>query len=485
MNDRLGEFWYRLNLTALPASATVLDPISCAVGTWASVAVVVENPLGKAVVLAAAVSNPTNYSVSPSSLTLGPYGSDTVSLQYTPSSLTGVEATTLTLSNAELGDWEYIMEGHGELPGVMDEVCPEASVDEPASSMISFRNPFPEAMTVSIVLRADGVGDGSGGGDGRGGGGGGGGGAEEEGPTGPFTLLLRKSDRVAMGPFSTLQIPVSFRPRAIAERKGTVEVRGATASGGRPLLWAFPLRGLVNAPPHPKAFVVRCAAKASARAVLELPLKSIAGMRGPEAFDLEVVVPPGSAKLVGASLTLNPVATTISDPFEPVRYHVVFEPMRPFTTSVQLFVKRVGSGGRWPFELQLDATEPEPDDRIVVEAALKTTGAVAFTLSNRFEAYAPFQAFFSSDSSLTLAVAPHNGLLAPASAGGTQISVTFSPTEYGSRQRGRLVILTEETQWSYEVSGALPKDKLPTNHRPGATDWGQGHKGGGQKGGSP
>ena len=64
--------------------------------------------------------------------------------------------------------------------------------------------------------------------------------------------------------------------------------------------------------------------------------------------------------------------------------------MRPFTTSLQLFVVRAG-GGRWPFELQLDSTEPEVDDSIVIEAALKTTATVSFKLVNRFEAFSPFQ----------------------------------------------------------------------------------------------
>ena len=32
-------------------------------------------------------------------------------------------------------------------------------------------------------------------------------------------------------------------------------------------------------------------------------------------------------------------------------------------------------------------------------------------------------------------------------------SVSFSPVEYGRRERGRLIIQTEETTWSYEVTG--------------------------------
>ncbi len=142
--------------------------------------------------------------------------------------------------------------------------------------------------------------------------------------------------------------------------------------------------------------------------------------------------------------------------------------MKVFSTSVGLNIVRA-TGGRWPFELQLEATEPEPDDTIVVEASLKTTATITFRLLNRFPNFAPFQAFFSADSSSALAVTPATGLLGPGGGGsgggggGTALNVSFSPLEYGLRQRGRLVVLTEDTQWTYEVVGEKPKDRVPTN----------------------
>ena len=69
--------------------------------------------------------------------------------------------------------------------------------------MFSFRNPFKDPMSVSIVLRS------------------------EESDESTFKLLMRQSERVAMAPFSTLQIPVSFNPTTISEKRATVEVRAA------------------------------------------------------------------------------------------------------------------------------------------------------------------------------------------------------------------------------------------------------------------
>merc|ERR1711988_1166146 len=55
------------------------------------------------------------------------------------------------------------------------------------------------------------------------------------------------------------------------------------------------------------------------------------------------------------------------------------------------------------------------------------------------------------------------GLLGPPDSDGTAFSVSFSPVEYGRRERGRLIIQTEETTWSYEVLGTNPTQRLPTD----------------------
>jgi len=279
-------------------------------------------------------------------------------------------------------------------------------------------------------------------------------------PAGTFTLLMRKRTAVTMAPFASLQVPVSFAPLSIEEKRATVSVRASYKRTS--LNWVFPLRGVVNAPPYPKAFPFRCKAKTSARKVVELPLRNLAGLSGPETFTHELICPPSMEGLISKSLSINPVEPTITDPNQPVRFQVVFEPLRPFSTSATLVIVR-GTGGRWPFEIQLDAVEPDPDDNIVIEANLRTTSSVAFRLTNRYPAYAPFQAFFSTDSAMTLQVHPSTGLLGPEGTQGTVFTVQFSPVEYGKLQRGRLVIQTEDIQWSYEVTGTHPHVLVPQN----------------------
>lgn len=58
-------------------------------------------------------------------------------------------------------------------------------------------------------------------------------------------------------------------------------------------------------------------------------------------------------------------------------------------------------------------------------------------------------------------VYPKNGMLEPYGKEGTNFIVSFTPTEYGKAKIGRMVIQTEEMQWTYEIRGSHPQYKIP------------------------
>lgn len=57
---------------------------------------------------------------------------------------------------------------------------------------------------------------------------------------------------------------------------------------------------------------------------------------------------------------------------------------------------------------------------------------------------------------------PRKGQLEPYGKEGTNFIVSFTPTEYGKQKIGKLVIQTEEMQWTYEIRGSHPQYKIPT-----------------------
>jgi hypothetical protein len=82
-------------------------------------------------------------------------------------------------------------------------------------------------------------------------------------------------------------------------------------------------------------------------------------------------------------------------------------------------------------------------------------------LNNHLKSFAEFTAFFTTDSAAEFVVYPKNGMLEPYSKEGTNFIVSFTPTEYGKAKIGRMVIQTEEMQWTYEIRGSHPQYKIP------------------------
>ena len=75
--------------------------------------------------------------------------------------------------------------------------------------------------------------------------------------------------------------------------------------------------------------------------------------------------------------------------------------------------------------------------------------------------FAEFNSFFTPDSAAEFVVYPKTGLLEPYGKEGTNFVVSFTPTEYGKAKVGKLVIQTEEMQWTYEIRGSHPQYKIP------------------------
>merc|ERR1719229_1858628 len=148
-----------------------------------------------------------------------------------------------------------------------------------------------------------------------------------------------------------------------------------------------------------------------------------------------------------------------------VSLRVRLAPLRPFVALCNLLIKQA-TGGRWRFDLKLEATEPEVDDTISIQSPLNKPASVAFRLSNHTSVYSEFDAFFDAESAYEFTVQPTSGVLEPASTGGTTFVVTYKPTEYGKPVQGKLIIQTDDVYWSYAVRGTHPKYSAPVADKP-------------------
>jgi hypothetical protein len=436
-NQKLGEFWYKLHLTADPADPTELEAMSAPAGKTARQPILLENPLGEEMTLHSKIDNRRNFAVVPNTVTIPPYGSAEAVLEYTPSSLTETESTTVTFTNPKLGEWVYLCSGTGELPGDMDEVEVTAPRGATSSSSFVFRNPFGTILPINIRLVA-----------------------KTPGIARLFKLLLKKP-QLNVQPYSQMQIPISFSPEVIAQVQAMVSIQ-ANVPGVGPVEWRYPIRGVAESSSN-DVFHFSCKAKETIEQPLEIVLSGLADIDPVEGetFTFELRMPERRTRsFVERSLTVEPVQLQLFDPTQPIIFDVAFEPLRTFAAPVQLLVYK-SSGGRWRFDLELEATDPDPDDVIQIQSSLNTTSSVSFKLTNQFTIPTPFLAEFSSDSSLAFTISPSEGELPPYGREGQDFIVAFKPTEYGKMQVARLCIVTEEMQYTYEIRGSHLDYQVP------------------------
>jgi len=139
-----------------------------------------------------------------------------------------------------------------------------------------------------------------------------------------------------------------------------------------------------------------------------------------------------------------------------MKFRLLFEPLRTFTPSVELVIV-CKNKGRWHVVVEVESTEPEPDDVIKLCASVGSVDKVSFRLSNRFLGFSNFRAYFTVRSSPHFSISPSAGVLAPFGSEGTLFVVSFAPTEYGLREVANLIICTDDTQWNYEITGSYPE----------------------------
>ena len=439
VNPQAGEFWYELELTGEPTEPVDLPTLRCAVGASVTHEITVSNPIGEELPLQLNITNNRNFKLdgpkaTGGSLVLPPYGELSATVTFTPSALDEVQTSMISLTHPKLGEWVYSAKGVGHAPADMPVTSPSAPLGHTTSGTIGFRNPFDQPLSLDLVLEQP----------------------SEVDLAPPFELLARRKKDIVVAPGTTVQFPFSFVARDMGEAHAAVVLHGAYK--GRHLTWRFPIVGEAISRPLTKPIHLHVAARQPLTQELNLPLPGLVDSARDEPFTYELDLDAQNAALIEGSLTLTPLQRTLAG--GTLVMAVDWRPLRPVRTSAALIVRKQ-SGGRWRYDLVLEAGEPQPDDVIYIESPIHKTAQVQFKLCNAFDEDAPFQAYFSADSASVFTVSPGSGILTRAGTAGTLFTVSYTPVEYGKPVRGTLVVLTDEMQWSYEVRGMHPQYTAP------------------------
>lgn len=451
-NDDIGEFWYRLNLHAKEAAPAQLT-FQCELGKSTSTEVVIENPTDSECTMSVANTNEVNFSVTPPTLVLRPRGTLKALITYMPSAIHGAQEGTIQLSHGKAGTWEYRCKGSGLPPTKMETVHCSSHVGRTASISVMFRNPFPVPKRFLATLRT------------------------EPGAQGVFSLMQKKQSS-NLGPFQIMQIPVAYSPSLIAEHHAAVVVQLMEQVQGD-LRWEFPLKGVAEATSSENTPKLVVKSRKAVSQVCAFPLIGLTTSMDDEEFTSELVIAADIEYRRAAVNSIN-VARVGPERYgsrdlpadaQHIFYEIQFAPLRPFAITAELLVRKA-SGGMWRFPVQLEAVAPEPDDVIVIEAAVNVVATVTFQLYNVLPFERDFVAYFTPESPQEFSVAPAKGTLPPMPSNinetrkaGQQIAVNFTSSQYGKTLVGHLIVDTDDMQWRYEVRGTLPKYQPPTNVR--------------------
>ncbi|CAH1800026.1 unnamed protein product [Owenia fusiformis] len=502
----IGEFWYKLDLIAEQPAPTTLPHMECELGRWSRQFITLNNPTDDPLELFPTISNTNNFKLERDSerpLLIRPHTSIQVPLNFMPSTLgQGDHAAEITFYSEKLGEWKFYASGTGLLPRVQDPVSINSPAGSNATLIIPFRNPLDHSVLVDVILTdkqqqwekvfKNGLPHDS-----------------------PFCLLLKHSNGIRLGPKSTLDIPVSFAPEemsmfealcVVAVRKEDggswhytpVDDRGnrlpRSRSGGlHEIRWLYPINGIpeVEAVKDNQGAIIECQARERVEERLEVTLSGVApSSSGPQkAIRARAVTPKdtrpsvpegvivGEGNMIAEEFTyrfifegdntkedlenacvLNLVRShreKISGLVDLV-FNVIFSPYKQMTHDVQLLVQ-AATGGVWKFPVRFIATEPVPDDTIVIDAVgLNKQSSVGFRLNSQSRHPVLYNAFFVCGSDPEFSVSPQNGELLPDGTSGTLITISFMPTIYGKTYKAKLVIQSPDMQWTYAVKGVLP-----------------------------
>ncbi len=459
-NEKVGEIWYLLDLRAIEAVPHKAPTVECMLGSAGSIELPLENPLAEETVLDVLVSDEEHFSVKQDTITLDPFMQTTFDVFFRPSTLGDLVEGQVTLSGEGFGIVHYIVSGTGLMPGVMPDVEIVSPLGEFRSHVIPFRNPFNYPLPIDITMDED---------------------PNAKTNVAPvFKLLMKQSEGVVVAPKSLCQLSLSFSPEHLGEYSTVLQVRAASGGTARSLTWAYPVRGLVEAGIPQYLDLLRTDCKTTLIREVEVYLRGLPPSStniSLEDFHLEVHNDKGAKSQLARVFRVDLMSLrelsgeekeAMEAPFAVV-LRCLFEPLRVLSTEVS-FVLDCKGVGRWRAQMEIESSEPLPDDKIHLIAPVDGTDIVKFRLSNRFLGMSNFTARFAPGSSSHFRVTPSAGVLAPFGSAGTEFAITFQPKVYGTRELANLVIETDDAQWNYECTGAYPDKTVDKDLISGKTD---------------
>lgn len=418
IQEKLGEIWYELSLTAEENPVIRSPTLKAELGKVEEWVVYLENPSSFFCDIEYKISNPNNFDVFPEFISIEPYETIPVKIKYIPSDLDINETGEILFESDKIGKWQFLVFGMGLPPTKFEPKVINGALFKDLSSTITFKNPFKE--TINVIISIEHSND-----------------LSKE----ALQLLIKKPKTSIVG-LNILQIPFSFTPKEISEYHADIIV-----FMNEKIQWRYPIHAITESTSQGPGYRFRTKARVPLIENISVKLPGLPQEVKSQKFIYEVNnVDENYQNLVKKCLNITEIKGNLEYSDDELLYQVKFSPMKPFKTSFDLIISR-RTGGRWKFRVFLEATDPDEDDTLVIYSALNSTKSVSFKLTNRYKSFASFNAFFTPDSDPEFSIMPKSGDLEPLGREGRTFVVSFTPIDYGKMKRAKLIIETEELLW--------------------------------------
>ncbi|XP_057679008.1 cilia- and flagella-associated protein 47-like isoform X2 [Corythoichthys intestinalis] len=477
-SETIGEFWYQLDLYAIPSAVVTLPQACCPLGKSTRQSITVVNPTAETVEVIVSNSNPKNYMLeldSESTLTVEPHSDIQLGVLFTPSSIGECnQGAKITFTSTQLQQWCVLLFGRGLMPGREEPLSICTSVGTSKSLTILFTNPTecPATLTITLTDKDPST-------------------APDFVPVAPdkdvFSLSLSQAEGIQISEGGSLDVPVVFTPKSMDQQQAwlciSLKPLNTSASGKRArkklstISWIYPLHGIPVSVPADisQLCVLQCEAGCQLEKKLDVHLTGyrpgaqsehkVFNVNG-EDFQCEVCFESETEDCLSACIQEarhDPETSIVT-----LTINLTHSPVKQCRSTAILVVHHV-SGQMWEFSLDVIATEPQVDDFIETDVTeFGKTSALGFYLTSTTRRPEPFTATFQPGSSDEFAVAPCSGMLPPVDSSGTLINVFFTPAIKNKRHNARLIIQASAMRWMYDVRGitsplsvSCPKNTTP------------------------
>ncbi|XP_044044267.1 cilia- and flagella-associated protein 47-like isoform X3 [Siniperca chuatsi] len=483
-SELVGEFWYQLELYALPPPVITLPQACCQLGKWTRLTIPLVNPTAETLELIVANSNPRNYTLEMDSgrtLILGPHFSTQLGVRFSPSSIgEGNHTAKITFTCPQLQEWCVLLSGRGLKPEHEQPLSISSLIGSSASITVPFTNPTELPVILNITLT-------------------------DEDPSGApkchqvtadkeaFSIPLSQTEGIQINEGASFDVPVVFASNSMELQQAwlCITMKPLSSPGNNStfstdsmrseqelssICWIYPLCGIPMEVPveNSPLGVVFCEAGCQLERKVDVLLTGcVPGNQDRKGQEVSRVMMEDFLCEVrlDSETEHSEVEDCLSASIEAARrdpetgtvtltLNLVYTPLRPCRCTAVLAVQCV-SGRIWEFPITLIAMEPQVDDVILTEATeFDKTSAVGFRLTSTTRRPELFTAAFLPGSSSEFTVTPASGMLPPVGSTGALITVSFTPTASG-KHRARLTIQAADMQWTYEVRGITPHDSSP------------------------